>query len=248
MVLPAVNEINQHGAEGDFFVSYEGVREGKAFIKIRFMLTKSAERDDRDMRLQGRARRGRAFAAIAGPGSGLAIGVAYQPTDAVLDQLRTIAPGWDRQALLARYREWSKGKARPDNPHGAFIGWARRFTPASRMPIWVRRPPPWRLSSIARSICEGRGGWSPQVARRGRWRVCRRPVAVPLCRRQHRVGIRLLFQHKAAVLSALGAPAHPIEDAKLPQTLQRRGNGPRADIRLARDRLIGRVKLARAVV
>ena len=150
VVLPAVNEINQHGAEGDFFVSYEGVREGKAFIKIRFMLTKSAERDDRDMRLQGRARRGRAFAAIAGPGSGLAIGVAYQPTDAVLDQLRTIAPGWDRQALLARYREWSKGKARPDNPHGAFIGWARRFTPASRMPIWVRRPPPWRLSSIAR--------------------------------------------------------------------------------------------------
>ena len=29
VVLPAVNEINQHGEEGGFFVSYEGVREGK---------------------------------------------------------------------------------------------------------------------------------------------------------------------------------------------------------------------------
>ena len=45
----------------DFFVSYEGVREGKSFTKIRFMLAKSAARDDRDMKLQGKARRGRAL-------------------------------------------------------------------------------------------------------------------------------------------------------------------------------------------
>ena len=109
-------------------VSYEGVREGKAFTKIRFMLAKSAARDDRDMKLQGKAQRGRAFAAITGPASGLANGVAYQPTDAVLEQLRMIAPGLDRQALIAQYREWTKGKTAPDNPHGAFIGWAKRFT------------------------------------------------------------------------------------------------------------------------
>jgi hypothetical protein len=39
-----------------------------------------------------------------------------------------IAPGWDRQGLIAQYREWSKGKAAPENSHGAFIGWAKRFT------------------------------------------------------------------------------------------------------------------------
>ena len=61
VVLPAVNEINQHGEEGGFFVNYEGVREGKSFTKIKFMLVKSAERDDRDMKLQGKARRGRAL-------------------------------------------------------------------------------------------------------------------------------------------------------------------------------------------
>ena len=32
--LPAINEINEHGEEGGFFVSYEGMREGKAFTKI----------------------------------------------------------------------------------------------------------------------------------------------------------------------------------------------------------------------
>jgi hypothetical protein len=80
------------------------------------------------MKLQGRARRGRSFTAITGPSGSFANGVAYQPTDAVLDQLRTLAPGWDRQALLARYREWSRGKAAVDNPHGAFIGWVKRFT------------------------------------------------------------------------------------------------------------------------
>jgi hypothetical protein len=51
----------------------------------------------------------------------------YQPTDAVLDQIRAIAPGWDRQALLAQYRKWSQGKTAPQNPHGAFIGWIKRF-------------------------------------------------------------------------------------------------------------------------
>src|SRR5271154_4963599 len=61
VVLPAVNEINEHGDEGGFFVSYEGVREGKSFTKIRLTLAKSAERDDRDAVLQGKARRGRAF-------------------------------------------------------------------------------------------------------------------------------------------------------------------------------------------
>jgi hypothetical protein len=125
VVLPAVDEINEHGEEGGFFVSYEGLREGKSFTKIRFTLSKTAERDDRDLRLQGKARRGRAFTAITGPG--LPSGVAYQPTDAVLEQLRTIAPGWDRQGLIAQYREWSRGKAAPDNPHGAFIGWAKKF-------------------------------------------------------------------------------------------------------------------------
>jgi hypothetical protein len=125
VIKPAVDEINERSEEAGFLVGYEGVREGKSFIKIRFTLAKSAERDERDLTLQGKARRGRAFTAAANQPPA---GAAYHPTDAVLDQLLRIAHGWDRQSLVAQYREWSKGKAAPENPHGAFIGWVKRFT------------------------------------------------------------------------------------------------------------------------
>ena len=125
VITPAVDEINEHGEEGGFFVSYQGVREGKSFTKIRFTLAKSAARDDRDLKLQGKAKRGRAFAGAQLP---FAAGTSYEPTDDILDQLRTIAPGWDRQGLVARYRTWSKGRTPADNPHGAFVGWVKRFT------------------------------------------------------------------------------------------------------------------------
>lgn len=77
--------------------------------------------------LQGKASRARSFKTPkAQPNDALAL--PYEPTDAVLEQLRTLAPGWDRQALLAHYREWSGGKQPANNPHGAFLGWVKRFT------------------------------------------------------------------------------------------------------------------------
>ncbi len=123
VIDPAVNEINEHGEEGGFFVTYEGVREGKSFTKIKFTLSKTAARDERDEVLQGKTRRARSFKAPP-----VTDGAPYEPTDAVLNQLQALAPGWDRQALIAHYREWSKEKAPADNPHGAFLGWVKRFT------------------------------------------------------------------------------------------------------------------------
>ena len=35
VVLPAVNEINQHSEDGGFDVTYEGIRNGKPFTKIK---------------------------------------------------------------------------------------------------------------------------------------------------------------------------------------------------------------------
>jgi hypothetical protein len=51
----AVDEIHEHAEEGGFFVTYEGIREGKSFSKIKFILVKTADRDDRNARLQGKA-------------------------------------------------------------------------------------------------------------------------------------------------------------------------------------------------
>jgi Initiator Replication protein len=122
VVLPAVNELNAHSEDSGFIVSYEAIREGKPFTKIKFTLIKTSARDDRDETLQGKAKRAVLFTSPPPMTD-----APYQPTDAVLNQIRTIAPGWDRQALLAQYREWSRGKTTPQNPHGAFIGWIKRF-------------------------------------------------------------------------------------------------------------------------
>lgn len=45
-----------------------------------------------------------------------------------LDQVRSLAKGWDRQFLAARYQAWMKGKAHPRNPDAAFLGWVKKFT------------------------------------------------------------------------------------------------------------------------
>ena len=111
-----------------FFVAYEGIREGKAFTKVKFTVGKSASRDERDTKLQGKANRARRFKPAAVPAGG----ASYQPNDEVLEKLREVAPGWDRQALVARYAEWSRGKEPAKNPHGAFLGWAKRFTKGKR--------------------------------------------------------------------------------------------------------------------
>ena len=121
VVLPAVNELNAHSEDSGFSVRYETIREGKAFTKIKFTLTKTKSRDNRDKILQGKAKKAISFTSLPHM-----TGDFYQPTEAVLDQIRTIAPGWDRQALLAQYRDWSRGKTTPQNPHGAFIGWIKR--------------------------------------------------------------------------------------------------------------------------
>lgn len=45
-----------------------------------------------------------------------------------LSQVRSIAPGWDKYFLAARYTEWMKGRERPTHPDAAFLGWVKRFT------------------------------------------------------------------------------------------------------------------------
>jgi len=50
-----------------------------------------------------------------------------------LEQVRDIAPGWDRYYLEATYKEFVAGLGEmPRNPDRAFIGWARKFTKGRR--------------------------------------------------------------------------------------------------------------------
>lgn len=45
----------------------------------------------------------------------------------VLDQVRNIAPGWDRQFLLRKFLDW-EGSLQALDVDRAFLGWVRKFT------------------------------------------------------------------------------------------------------------------------
>lgn len=48
-------------------------------------------------------------------------------SEEALDKMGSIASGWDRQHLLARFLEWP-GSANARNMDAAFLGWAKSFT------------------------------------------------------------------------------------------------------------------------
>jgi hypothetical protein len=50
-----------------------------------------------------------------------------------LEQVREVAPGWDKYYLEAAYKEFvSRLGEMPRNPDRAFLGWARKFTKGKR--------------------------------------------------------------------------------------------------------------------
>jgi Initiator Replication protein len=54
VIDPAISEINAHTEDAGFSVSYEGVREGKAFTKIKFEVTKTEGRTDDEKTIKKR--------------------------------------------------------------------------------------------------------------------------------------------------------------------------------------------------
>jgi hypothetical protein len=54
-------------------------------------------------------------------------------SEKALQQVPSIAPGWDKHALRAQYEGWvvQKGEM-PRNPDAAFLGWVRKFTKGKR--------------------------------------------------------------------------------------------------------------------
>jgi hypothetical protein len=50
-----------------------------------------------------------------------------------MDQVRDVAPGWDKYHLEGLWRDWIATKAgMPNDPDKAFLGWCRKFTKGKR--------------------------------------------------------------------------------------------------------------------
>ena len=121
VIEPAIAEINAHADEAGFTVDYEGIREGKAFTKIKFTVEKTDGREARETMLGRKAkmheRRARAIAGLADPDN------PPMPSGDALDSFRRKWPGNDPYEVIGRFQDkWrAEGCAAIRSPDGAFL-------------------------------------------------------------------------------------------------------------------------------
>ncbi len=124
VIDPAVSEINANAAEAGFTVEYEGIREGKAFTKIRFSVAKTGERHEREAMLGQKAkvqqRRARATAGLADPDN------PPMPSGVAIETFRDKWPGQDPYDVINRFQDkWrNEGCVVICSPDGAFLKFA----------------------------------------------------------------------------------------------------------------------------
>ena len=120
----AVDEINSNAIESGFTVEYQALRQGKAFSKIRFTVTKTEGRASREMMLTKQAstqkRRARAAAGLSDPDN------PPMPSSLALDAFREKWPGKDPYEVITRWQDkWrAEGCVVLRKPDGAFLKFA----------------------------------------------------------------------------------------------------------------------------
>lgn len=124
VIEPAIIEINKHADEAGFSVAYEAIRQGKAFSKIEFTVTKTEGRQERDQLLSSRSavqkRRALASAGVGDPDN------PPEPSGTALDEFRRRWPGRDPYEVIGCFQDkWRAGGcAIIRKPDAAFLKFA----------------------------------------------------------------------------------------------------------------------------
>jgi hypothetical protein len=124
VIEPAIDEINKHADEAGFTVAYEGLRDGKAFTKIKFTVSKTDGRTARESIIKRKSkihvRRELAAAGVADPDN------PPMPSGDALDSFRGKWPGHDPYEVIGRFQDkWrAEGCAVIRSPDGAFLKFA----------------------------------------------------------------------------------------------------------------------------
>ena len=124
VIEPAVDEINKHADEAGFVVDYEAIRQGKAFSKLKFTVTKTENRAERDVQLSRKAalqnRREKAKAGIGDPDN------PPMPSGEAIESFRRKWPGNDPYEAINRFQDkWRAGGCLViRSPDGAFLKFA----------------------------------------------------------------------------------------------------------------------------
>lgn len=119
-IEPALQQINDNPETAGFSVVMEEIKEGRAVDRVRFILTKSAQRIEDEKRLQQDDKK--PVPPVVSIGSSLPL---HFPTH-VIEAGKKAAPGLDIYALENDYRRSMAGKSAPDNLAGHFVGFCKK--------------------------------------------------------------------------------------------------------------------------
>ena len=119
---PAIKQINDNPQLAGFSVKMEKIKEGRAVDRVRFIVTKTAERMDSEAVLQPKPTLPSSPRQTTPPQSPMLPTTAYE-------QAKKVARGWDIYELEQQWREWVATKENPDYSPASFVAFCKKRGP-----------------------------------------------------------------------------------------------------------------------
>ena len=116
---PAIKQINDNPQLAGFSVKMEKIKDGRAVARVRFIVTKTAERMDSEDALQPKP------ALPSPPRKTTSYPQPILPTSAY-EQAKKVARGWDIYELERQWREWLATKENPDYSAASFVAFCKK--------------------------------------------------------------------------------------------------------------------------
>ena len=115
---PALKQINDNSIAAGFSVKMEEVKNGRAVARVRFIITKSAERLNSEDAFQSKE--------ITRPPLKLLSPSHIPLPTSAYEQAKKVSRGWDVYALEQEWREWLVTKEEPDYSAASFVAFCKK--------------------------------------------------------------------------------------------------------------------------
>jgi len=115
---PALKQINDNSIAAGFSVKMEEVKNGRAVARVRFIITKSAERLNSEDAFQSKE--------ITRPPLKLLSPSHIPLPTSAYEQAKKVSRGWDVYALEQEWREWLVTKEKPDYSAASFVAFCKK--------------------------------------------------------------------------------------------------------------------------
>lgn len=123
-IEPALKQINENPKAAGFSVKMEEIKDGRAVARVRFIVTKTAERLDGEEAFKPKEY----IPPPEPPPRLIPLSKIPLPTTA-FEQARKVAPGWDYYALEQQWREWLATKENPDYSAASYVAFCKQRGP-----------------------------------------------------------------------------------------------------------------------